>query len=115
MTRVIHRLSIVNILLKNGPDCKRKRSEEKIVEADVERLIERLSTKSAIPSEIKLDNGENDIFIEKVENHFSDSDIGPSAMNKKKFPECGEKREGKVACLNCLHSFLPEQAYSCKV
>jgi len=48
---------------------------------DLPIIKECLSTKRAKKGEEKLRDGEDHIFVKKIQDHFPNSDIGPMPMN----------------------------------
>ena len=78
-------LKIMNILVQNGSDGQRQRSEEQIKEGNVPSIIKRLTAEIVIESKIKLSHGEDHVFIKEIEDHFADSHIGPFSVNEQEF------------------------------
>ena len=106
------KFSIVNILVKNRSYDNWQTSEGKVIESDVKIIKESLTTPSIVETEEKLREGENDIFIVKIENHFGIPDIGPTSMYEKQFPKTLKFSQSEIRGLHSSHSFLSIQTNS---
>ena len=76
-----NRTYVINILFENGSDYERKRGEDKIVKWDIDIVENCLCWETTVECENELRDGKQHIFVEEVENHLSNTDIVPSAVD----------------------------------
>ena len=77
---------VVDVLFEDGPDDEWERREDKVVHGDVDVVEDGLSGISAEEGEDKLGNGEEHVFVEKVENHLSNTHVVPPAVHQQQSP-----------------------------
>lgn len=72
---------IIDITFEQSFQKEGKRSEKQIIERNIEIIVISLSTETAEKREIELRQGEDHIFVEKIENKLWISQIIQSSMN----------------------------------
>ena len=80
-------LFVVDVLVENRSDDQRPGSEDQVVETDVEVVVNGLAAERIVEAEDELGEGEDDVLVEEVLDHFGNTDVGPSAMDEQQFPE----------------------------
>ena len=99
-------LFVVQILVEHGSDHQRNRSESQVVKGNVPIVENALSGVAIEKAENDLRKSENHILVEEIQNHLSDSDVTPTAVDHQQFPKSLEFGDGVITGLNCSHSFL---------
>lgn len=78
---------VVQILVKNCSNYQGYTGEGQVIEGNVPIIEDRLTTIRIVEAVYYLRNGENHIFVEEVEDHFTDSNVAPPPMHHDKLPQ----------------------------
>ena len=72
----------IYVLLQDGPHHQWQRSEQQVIQRDIEIIIKRLARIPTKEGKQVLRNSKNHVLVEEVENHFTNPDVVPAAMDE---------------------------------
>ena len=103
---------VVDVLFENCSHNQGKGCEDEVVKGDIHVIVDCLARVAAKESVKELGNGEKHVFVKKVQNHLTDSDVIPPSMHEQQPPQHPELRKRVVTRLHSALTLFTKQTNS---